>query len=71
MTATEINERVNAILEDGMAMTIMTRNSLVTGKWTGHGTDFQTGEEDLWIDDGEEEHNFEYGAILTVEPAVI
>lgn len=47
---------IRAVLKDGGS---------VVGHWTGHGTDFQTGEEDCWLDD----QNVNYSEVERFERA--
>lgn len=52
-------DHINAFFDEylGVEGVVFTATTVdgkeVTGEWTGHGTDFQTGEEDVWLGDTE------------------
>lgn len=50
VTYDEINEAVNAIVNgNGYLTALLWGGEVVTGLWSGHGTDFETGREDLFV----------------------
>jgi hypothetical protein len=52
MDPDHINAFFDEYLNDGVVFVATTvTGKEITGEWTGHGTDFESGEEDVWLGD--------------------